>query len=105
MHKAPKKTREVELEQLSHLVRDKLRRRNIKARLPAADITSTSKHTYFDIMWASHLLCWRVCCGRVCLWANSLVSAAALTREFIRHHKMTEVNSKFHVNFHDHAWT
>lgn len=25
-------------------------------------------------------------------------TAAALTREFVRHHKMTEVNSKFHVN-------
>ena len=26
------------------------------------------------IMWASHLLCGRVCCGRICLWANSPVT-------------------------------
>ena len=58
-----------------------------EARLPAAvrEMRLTKYHKYikthlFDIMWASHLLCGRVCRGRVCLWANSLVSISNSSR-------------------------
>ena len=66
--------------------------------IPLNWLRFTSRKVLFQrilfLMWVSQLLCRRVCCGRVCLWANSLVTVHTNGKHSLSRHLLPHNHSQ-----------